>query len=197
MTEHPIPISEQRYFVALPVPPDLKARYQTFQKEYSGGTLRWAHKDDLHITLRYIGFSAEDKAEEIAGKLAEIRFLKFHIAVDGFGFFENKKQTVLYAAVQSTRKLTALCTDVTDKLQQTGLTFTPRPYVPHITLARMNKNQTTNVRQTIERYKTDFRSTWEATSFCLMRSNTASNMGNKDTEPVRYDILQRYNLRDY
>jgi 2'-5' RNA ligase len=124
-----------RLFVALPLP--VQGARLLADLPRAGIDGKWSHPDDLHITLRFLGDLAPESLPDIKSALARVRRPPFGVEIAGLGFFDNKRGTVLYARVDSTRKMNALCGDITDALTPLGFDFSLRPFVPHITLARL------------------------------------------------------------
>lgn len=173
-----------RLFVALGVPADVARRLADIPRTGIEG--RWNHPDDLHLTLRFLGDIDPLRVSEIREALGRVRRPSFGVEVGGLGFFDQKRGAVLYARVDSTRKLNALCGDVTDALTPLGFEFGLREFVPHITLARLK-----NARGLAQYLDTKGRISplrWQALEFGLMQS------GPPDAAGRHYRTLARYPL---
>jgi RNA 2',3'-cyclic 3'-phosphodiesterase len=105
----------------------------------------------------------------------------------GWAYFDNPRQAVLYAHIDGTRKLNALCGDVTDVLTPLGFDFGIRPFIPHITLARLNDKR--GIGEYIERHDKFAHGQWRAESFSLMRSGGRDSRGRKYTALAQYPLL--------
>lgn len=175
----------KRLFVAVAVAPQIKEQLSVLPRDQIGG--RWTHPDDLHITLRFLGDVSSEKAEVIKEILLKVKRAPFTIEASGMDMFYNKSQTILYADVVSTKKLTALCTDITDLLVPMGFDFGTRPYTPHVTLARLKKNE-----KAAEQYKkhhgSKIRSQWQVDAFYLMESGLPDEKGTRYHEVCRYGL---------
>lgn len=172
-----------RLFVALPVPRDFIGLYQTLPRK--GLDARWTHPDDLHITLRFLGDVDPARIEAVTEALGRVRRAPFHLDIKGLGVFENK-QAVLYARIESVRKITTLCADITDVLAKQGFDFGPRPFVPHITLAHVHGAQA--VPSYIARHARAVSAHGKVDGFCLMRSAAPDEKGR------HYSILSHFPL---
>lgn len=160
-----------RLFVALPVPPfDALLK---LPREYQTG--RWTNESDLHVTLRFLGDVVSDRLADIEDALARVRRLRFGIEARGLGVFEKDRQNILYAKIESVRKLTTLCADVTDALTPLGFDFGPRPFNPHITLARFPARQLLD--DYIARHGSRVHASWRADDFRLMQSSGSDEKG--------------------
>ena len=125
----------QRLYVALPAPADLAQQAAALPRTLRGA--HWAPPGALHITLRFLGDLDPERAQAAAQALALVRRAPFTVAVAGLGLFAHVDGDVLYARVESVRAVTDLCARVTDRLTPLGFDFGARPYVPHVTLARL------------------------------------------------------------
>lgn len=96
---------------------------------------RATHPSDLHLTLAFLGPLAPDVcccAERAADR---IRAAAFDLEIDRVGHFARAR--VLWCAPASPPEaLPALVADLQNHLSTCGLAADPRPYRPHITLAR-------------------------------------------------------------
>ena len=175
-----------RLFVALPVPADFAARACDLPHWGAIGG-RWNHAGDLHITLRFLGDLPPESVAAIQNALTHVRRPPFHVEVGGLGVFETPRQAVLYARIDSTRKMNALCGDVSDALTPLGFDFGARPFIPHITLARLNNSR--GIHQYIEKYDKFVIGHWQAESFSLMRSGAVNSAGCQYATLARYKLL--------
>lgn len=176
--------AKARFFVALGVPAEAGIRLAGIPRAGIDG--HWNHPDDLHITLRFLGDIDPARIPEIREALARVRRPPFGVEVGGLGFFDQKRGAVLYARVDSTRKLNALCGDITDMLAPLGFDFGMREFVPHITLARLRTRH--GLSQYIEKQEKNVVLRWEAAAFGLMQSVPPDTVGR------HYRTLDRYPL---
>lgn len=124
-----------RLFTALGLPDDLRSRLTALQAGID--TARWVAPHNLHITLRYIGEVAEDRAHDIVAALDNIRTGAFPVTVTGAGRFGSSDRTrALWAGVERTEALAALHEKIDRALINIGLPPEGRKYTPHVTLAR-------------------------------------------------------------
>lgn len=174
-----------RLFTALDVSPDLRAQLAALPRK--GLDAKWTHADDYHITLRFLGDIDPSHLPGIQEALARVRRAPFTVEAGGLAAFDNKKQAILHVKIPSTRKLETLCADVSDALAPLGFDFGARPFVPHVTLARVRGMR--GVSDYIARHGRTVAARWEATVFHLMRSATP------DEASRRYDVLQTIELK--
>lgn len=174
----------ERLFIALPIPIALKDSVRNLPRTLQG---RWLHEDDLHITLRFLGEIEVEKQATIKTALTAVKRPPFFIEADGLNCFHHKDQSILYINIASTKKLTTLCADITDRLTPLGFDFGTRPYIPHVTLARLKKG-IKNCDHYTKKNSRQIKTSWQALSFCLMHSGPA------DEQDCRYQIIENYPL---
>ena len=99
----------------------------------SPGSRRVA-RDDLHLTLAFIGVLTPECALRIAGLLAQHDPAPFRWRIDRLGRFDRAR--VAWAAGPDNRPLTALAAGVRHLLDAEAVTYDRRAFVPHVTLLR-------------------------------------------------------------
>jgi RNA 2',3'-cyclic 3'-phosphodiesterase len=177
-----------RLFTALKASADLHRQVQELPRK-GLDSAHWSHPDDLHITLRFLGDVERDRLAEIEEILEGIRVRKFGVVVKGLDIFQRKKGGVLYAAVESTRKLTHLNSEVTERLQKLGFVFPEKFYTPHVTLARVNNVQ--GLKEYSQKNSRLIRAEWSVESFYLFQS------ADPDEKQRRYTALRKYKLSEF
>jgi RNA 2',3'-cyclic 3'-phosphodiesterase len=134
-----------RLFVGIPLAPavveELSAISVRLQSDGDG--LRWSAPESWHITLQFLGNTAEYGC--IEARLREMRSAPVAIQLEGLGFFE--RAGVFFAGVGLTPELEALQQRVTAATAGCGFAPETRPYHPHITLARSKGKGTHGLRE--------------------------------------------------
>ena len=174
-----------RLFTALRVPAEFTAAVKKLSRK--GLEAHWLPPDDLHITLRFLGDLPLERVPEIRQVLDRVRRPRFSVDTGGLGRFDLKKQSVLWAAVQSTRKLTALAGDINEVLAPLGFEMPVKPYVPHVTLARLKSSK--GLDSYIKQHEKALSFHWQACSFGLYYSAPPDEKGN------RYRSLSEFPLQ--
>ena len=124
-----------RLFVALELPEAVRDRLGMLQGGVPGA--RWAHDDQLHLTLRFIGEVDDNVGHDIDDALSGIRAPGFELELSGVGEFGGKNPRALWAGVETSEALLHLQRKIETALQRIGLEAEPRKFTPHITLARL------------------------------------------------------------
>jgi 2'-5' RNA ligase len=127
-----------RLFVAIDLPWDLRERLAGLATGIMGA--RWVPRENMHLTLRFIGEVPNWRAEDIDLALHGIRGRGFPLTLSGVGLFEKAgRVTALWAGVERSSALEHLQTKIETALQRAGLEPERRRFVPHVTLARLDQ----------------------------------------------------------
>lgn len=132
-------MSAHRLFVALRPPHPVRQLLRAAMHGISAA--RWQDDDQLHLTLRFIGEVDRHRAEDIAAALGALHAPAITARIAGVGMFERKgwPQTV-WAGVEPATALAGLHHKVDQLLARVGVPSETRAFVPHITLARLNRS---------------------------------------------------------
>jgi RNA 2',3'-cyclic 3'-phosphodiesterase len=127
-----------RLFVAIRPPAAIRALLLGAMGGISGA--RWQSDEQLHLTLRFIGEVDRHRAADIHAALGSIRQAPFEIALGGIGHFERRGSLdTVWAAVTPPEPLHALHKKIDATLTRVGVAPDQRAFLPHITLARLNR----------------------------------------------------------
>ena len=109
----------------------------------AAANLRWAAPENLHITSKFIGAWPENRLAELKSALAAIDPPgNLEITITHPDFFPDAyRPRVLLAGVNSGPGLAELAKKIDDALEPLGCPREARPYSPHVTLARIGKDQ--------------------------------------------------------
>jgi len=131
-------MSTHRLFVALRPPHAIRAALIAAMHGISGA--RWQDDDQLHLTLRFIGEVDHHRAEDIAAALGALHAAAVTARIAGVSLFERKGRAhMMWAGVEPHEPITALQRKVDQLLARVGIAPETRAFVPHITLARLNR----------------------------------------------------------
>jgi 2'-5' RNA ligase len=104
------------------------------------GGARWQSEDQLHLTLRFIGEVDRHLAGDIHAALGAVHQAPFEIALRHIGHFDRSGwPDAVWAGVTPQQPLHALHKKVDAALARVGVAPDRRAFVPHITLARLNR----------------------------------------------------------
>ena len=137
----------RRLFVAVPLPPETTAsiaalvdRVRAEGVPGGGRDVRWVRLDGLHLTLRFIGPTLDDRvdAARAAVRTAARSADPFDISIGGAGAFppSGRPRALWLGLREGVAELAALALGVDRALTDAGWAFDPKPFRAHLTLAR-------------------------------------------------------------
>ena len=145
-----------RTFIAIELPQTIQ---EAIAREISGlrrqvnrGLVRWVAAQNLHLTLRFLGDTAESSLDQIEQMLARqaAQFQPMEIEIGGFGSFPNpRRPRVFWIGVQAPAELSTLQRRIENLAQSAGFEAETRPYSPHLTLGRVSQKISSNEMQTL------------------------------------------------
>jgi 2'-5' RNA ligase len=128
-----------RLFVALRPPAAIRARLLDLMHGVDGA--RWQQDDQLHLTLRFIGEVDRHRANDIAAALGRVTAPAIDMTLSGVGMFDRRGRIdMLWAGVAPHDALASLHARVDRACLIAGVAPDSRAYLPHITLARLNRS---------------------------------------------------------
>lgn len=138
-----------RLFTALEIPDEVAPCLQPVQRGLHSA--RWVARDNLHITLRFIGAVDERMAEEVDVALAHLKAKPFTLQVTHLGAFgDSNRARSVWAGLAPSESLINLNAKIERLFQQLGLPADKRKFTPHITLGRVSNLSNSDVAQWIE-----------------------------------------------
>jgi 2'-5' RNA ligase len=137
----------RRLFVAVPLPPETTAsiaalvdRVRAAGVPGGGRDVRWVRLDGLHLTLRFIGPTLDDRvdAARAAVRTAARSADPFDISIGGAGAFppSGRPRALWLGLREGVAELAGLARGVDRALADAGWAFDPKPFRAHLTLAR-------------------------------------------------------------
>lgn len=194
----------RRIFIAINLLEDIKKRLADFYDNWPDLPVRWTKKDNLHITLVFLGFTRDEDLMEVITKTrsAVKKHSQFKIELNKicYGPKGMKSPKMIWAEGEKSKELAALQKDI-----ELALTFNPasgfnniipppgrevRAFSPHITLARINQMEWRRQEpDEVPEISEDIDISFEAISVEVMESEL------KRSGPV-YNILESIDLED-
>lgn len=140
--------------------------------------LRWVNRQQLHITLKFLGERSPELTVKVLDALSSITFNPFDIELDRAGVFPNMRSPrVLWLGCGRSsenplsggaKELAALAARVDEALSKIGIEREVRPFKAHMTLARCNGEPLPDA---LEKALADVpKFSWTCSSMSLMRS---------------------------
>ncbi|HVU20893.1 MAG TPA: RNA 2',3'-cyclic phosphodiesterase [Rhizomicrobium sp.] len=124
-----------RLFVACAIPDAVATSLTMIQSGVPGA--RWQTREQMHLTMRFIGEVDGRDAASIDDALAAISAPILQLQLKGVGEFGGKNPRALWAGVAANDALMHLQRKIETAMQRIGLHAEPRKFTPHVTLARL------------------------------------------------------------
>jgi 2'-5' RNA ligase len=126
-----------RLFVALSIPDAAAQSLATLQFGVPGAS--WQTREQLHLTLRFIGEVDGRAAEAIRDALSAIEAPAFTLELHGTGEFGGKHPHALWAGARPNEALIHLQKKIETAIQRAGIPTERQKFTPHVTLARLHR----------------------------------------------------------
>ncbi len=136
-----------RIFIAINLPEDIKKNLVDYQTKWPELPIRWTKKENLHITLMFLGYLSDEELLEVLKMTKEIASHQsaFLINLKKIIYGPPKKvpPRMVWAEGEKSKELGKLQKDLensllsSEALAKEDLTIEARPYAPHITLGRI------------------------------------------------------------
>jgi 2'-5' RNA ligase len=170
--------SERLFFALWPEPVLRDTLYKLTRKAVRASGGRPVPPENFHITLAFLGSLSSDQAKTAREGAASIEGPSFELILDRFGFWPEPR-VVWIGARQVPVEGRRLAADLISALTARGLKPDPKPFVPHLTLARkVGKPGDLGSVKPLR---------WPVEEFALVRSVT-------DPAGSRYSVLQTWPL---
>lgn len=134
---------KRRIFIAINLPGGIKRRLAEYQNKWTQldpKHIRWVTKDNLHITLFFIGYVNDDEMYEIINTVKEVgkRHKSFFIGLEKIILGPpDKTPRMFWVEGEKSQELADLQRDLENSIAGRNLAQREiRAYKPHITLAR-------------------------------------------------------------
>jgi len=194
------PPGTSRLFIAVPVADEVRASVGELMETVAGASIderaygqpRWVRVDGLHLTLRFLGATPDERQGDVAAAVtaASAGVGPFRVALSGGGCFPNPIQPrVLWMGiVEGVEPLAAMVRRLDEALLPLGWPPETRPFAPHLTLARTDgvPGADEKARRLVEAAR-GISLSWEAGSIVLYRSVLGRG-------PARYEALATASL---
>jgi 2'-5' RNA ligase len=132
-----------RTFIAVTVPRQVLAVRDMLATtiEVKRSRIRWVKNGQIHLTLKFLGHTPETTVDRVNQVLAEIvtRHQIMEYVISGTGCFPvPSRPRVLWLGMEGDfGPLNALVKDIHRELEPLGFPVEEKPFVPHITIARI------------------------------------------------------------
>lgn len=134
-------MKKHHYFVAVKLPQEAKRFLDGWIEERKGDFpfARWVHPADYHITLAFLGFAEQTMLNKLTEQLKPLiaKESTFTLTLNSLGTFgPHKAPRIFWADVETSEQLNEIQLGVRKVCEKIGFELDPKPFRPHITLAR-------------------------------------------------------------
>ncbi len=176
-----------RCFIAIDLPEHVKAKvFHEFErlKQKNPFIGNFTEKENLHLTLKFLGDLNPEQIKNIIDRLREIKFSEFYCKISNVGFFDSEKNIKIIFVDLVSEEVKELYKEISKKIPEFK---EDNKFTSHITIARVksvnNQQALLNEVGKINLKKLDFR----IDEFCLMKSELMRN-------GPKYKIVEKFSL---
>jgi 2'-5' RNA ligase len=129
-----------RTFIAIKIPSLDPLRRVLKELAAMGRALKVVDPDNLHVTLKFLGQTDVEFVPEVRALIehAALSRASCELSIAGIGVFPHvQRPNVVWAGLQGADTLASLAADLEAGLEPHGFPRENRPFVPHLTLARV------------------------------------------------------------
>jgi 2'-5' RNA ligase len=144
-----------RSFIALELTEEIRKQLERIISKLrtpQNQPIRWVAVQNIHLTLKFLGYVSEQQIPNIKSMLIEItRSAKsFNFGISRCGAFPNiLRPRVIWVGIDANDELMRLQKSVEDKSAELGFPSDERSFSPHLTLGRVSQSATTDEVQKI------------------------------------------------
>lgn len=149
-------MEQVRSFIAIELPDELKQELSQLVAQLKADDLpgvKWVDPDSIHLTLKFLGNVAVNALNDITGAMEKAAWgiAPFYLEVKELGVFPSLRrvQVVWVGVSGEVDKLSQLQQRIESNLVPLGFAPESRPFVPHLTLARLRNQASPAERQKI------------------------------------------------
>lgn len=163
-------MTTKRLFVSIELPQSVRTTLAELDPHLRG--VRWLAREQMHLTLSFLGNVPEDVEEKLKKNLTAIEWKAFFLPLSGFGAFPGKgRPNVIWIGVGSGHPhLFQLHKRVQEAALGAGLEPDLRSFHPHITVARGRDVSAESVRPFLRAHADFDAGMIHVESFCLNSS---------------------------
>ena len=123
-----------RTFISIDMPEVVRSEIEKIQDVLPEFFGKKTERDNLHLTLKFLGEIDEEKVKEVKEKLSEIKFSKFEVEIDSMGIFSENFFRIIWLHLKNCNELQG---EIDEKLK--NLFEKERRFMSHLTIARVKK----------------------------------------------------------
>jgi RNA 2',3'-cyclic 3'-phosphodiesterase len=144
-----------RTFIAIKIPSLEPLRRVLKELAGMGRALKTVDPDNLHVTLKFLGQTDMNLVPEVRALMEQAArsSASCELTITGLGVFPHaQRPNVVWAGLQGSDTLASLAADLEAGLEPQGFPRENRPFVPHLTLARVKARPPESLRDLLSRH---------------------------------------------
>lgn len=163
-------MSAKRLFVSIELPPSITNSLAQLDPHIRG--VRWLEREQMHLTLAFVGSVGAELQESLVEKLQAISWKSFFLPLVGLGTFPSKgwPKIVWIGVGTGHPHLFQLHKRVQEAILAAGLEPDLRSFHPHVTLARCRDVSPQTIRPFLKSHAAFDAGMIHVESFCLNSS---------------------------
>lgn len=177
-----------RIFIAIPIPQVAKDKLAELKQSIEG--VRWQQKEQIHLTLKFLGETDLQRVKELQAQLDKIKHPPFTMTLRGFGCFpKGKYPRIFWIGISENPAVVGLHQKVEEVCTSMGFDAVDHSFKPHVTLARMKGVSMKDIIPLINQHQ-EFRiSDLRISKFVLYESTL-------DTNGATHNPVKKFNLEN-
>jgi 2'-5' RNA ligase len=180
-----------RAFIGIKIPDEISSEIFNFSSEKLksiGGKVKLVEKENIHITLLFLGEIENNKINQIIDELKKIKYESFTISVKGIGVFPSLEfPKVVWIGAESD-KIIRLHEEIKNRFKEFVEKDESKPFTSHITIARIKSGNISNeVRKLLNENKDIEFGKFQVNEFSLFESKLTP-------QGPTYKILESFKL---
>jgi RNA 2',3'-cyclic 3'-phosphodiesterase len=143
-----------RTFIAVQIAAPAALRGVLRELAEMGRAVKSSDPDHLHVTLKFLGETHSELVPEISSILTDAgcRCGRCTLTLVGLGAFPHaQRPNVIWAGLEGAQGLQSLAAELESALEPRGFPKENRPFVPHLTLARIKAKPPQSLRELLAR----------------------------------------------
>jgi 2'-5' RNA ligase len=131
-----------RTFIAIELPQNIKDTLASLQAQLkaSGADVSWVRRQNIHLTLKFLGERDDKKIKQAAQEMEETakNHLAFRATLSSIGAFPkiDSARIVWVGIEQGDKETKAIAAELEDRIARLGIPKEERPFSSHITIGR-------------------------------------------------------------
>lgn len=140
-----------RTFIAIELSEEIRNALAQIQShlKYAGADVKWVEKNNIHLTLKFLGEIDDKKCEKVKAVLDQIaaEFKPFELDLKDIGAFPKIEfpRVIWVGLDKGAKESTEIAKKIDEALSKTGFQEETRPFAAHLTVGRVRSSKNKEV----------------------------------------------------